>query len=203
MSSSAACATCALSYSSPLAPLSEKPLLPGRHLPCCSRSICARCLNQNKRYETYCPYCQISTDPAAAILPQGLREPPSYTADRLPPPPPLEAEEEELPAYSSHQPVQPPSEKAEVDEAPDTLHFLLPTDTVLSLSLAYDVPISALRKSNNLFSDHLLRARRTAIIPGTHYKGGVSLSPRPVEGEEEEARKGKVRRWMVGCKVAE
>jgi hypothetical protein len=48
-----------------------------------------------------------------------------------------------------------------------------------------------------------LLARRTVLIPGEYYKGGVSLSPRPVEGEEEEARKGKIRRWMVACKVAE
>jgi hypothetical protein len=48
-----------------------------------------------------------------------------------------------------------------------------------------------------------LLARRTVVIPGEYYKGGVSLSPRPVEGEEEEARKGKIRRWMVACKVAE
>jgi hypothetical protein len=31
----------------------------------------------------------------------------------------------------------------------------------------------------------------------------VSLSPRPVEGEEEERRKGIVRKWMVACKVSE
>lgn len=41
------------------------------------------------------------------------------------------------------------------------------------------------------------------MIPGEFYKGGVSLSPRPIEGEEEERRKGIVRRWMVACKVAE
>jgi hypothetical protein len=41
------------------------------------------------------------------------------------------------------------------------------------------------------------------VIPGEFYKGGVSLSPRPVEGEEEERRKGIVRRWMVACKVSE
>jgi hypothetical protein len=41
------------------------------------------------------------------------------------------------------------------------------------------------------------------VIPGEFYKGGVSLSPRPVEGEEEEKRKGIVRRWMVACKVSE
>jgi len=29
------------------------------------------------------------------------------------------------------------------------------------------------------------------------------LSPRPVEGEEEERRKGIVRRWMVACKVSD
>ncbi len=41
------------------------------------------------------------------------------------------------------------------------------------------------------------------MIPGEFYKGGVSLSPRPVEGEEEERRKAIVRRFMVGCKVSE
>lgn len=60
-----------------------------------------------------------------------------------------------------------------------------------------------LRRLNNITSDHLLFARRTVVIPGEYYKGGVSLSPRPVEGEEEERRKGIVRRWMVACKVSE
>lgn len=52
-------------------------------------------------------------------------------------------------------------------------------------------------------SDHLLLARRTIVIPGEYYKGGVSLNPRPVEGEDEERRKATVRRWQVACKVAE
>ena len=41
------------------------------------------------------------------------------------------------------------------------------------------------------------------MIPGEFYKEGVSLSPQPVEGEEEEKRKAKVRRWMVACKVSD
>jgi hypothetical protein len=45
--------------------------------------------------------------------------------------------------------------------------------------------------------------RRTVLIPGEFYKSGVSLSPRPVEGEEEEARRVKIRKWMVACKVSE
>ena len=199
----AACATCAATYSSPLHPASEKPLLPGRELPCCGRSICSRCLNQNKRYETYCPYCQITTEPS--LLPQGLRDPPAYEET------PLKVQrveddelEEELPAYSAHQPKPVLDEKGRQEEpAPDVLHFVTQGDSMNSLALAYGVPINALRRVNNVYSDHLVQGRRTLLIPGEYYKGGVSLSPSPPEGEEEEMKRGKVRRWMVGCKVAE
>ena len=84
------------------------------------------------------------------------------------------------------------------------LHFLdSARDSISSLSLRYGVPATVLRSTNGLYADHLLAARQTVLIPGSHYKGGVSLSPRPVEGEEEELRKAKIRRWMVACKVAE
>jgi LysM repeat protein len=201
-----ACATCASTYDSPVDPVSEKPLLPGRELPCCGRSICARCLNQNKRYETYCPYCQITTEPS--LLPQGLKDPPAYSSleeHGVPPPPEKQVhdDEEELPAYSAHTPVKTSDDKSRDEPAPDVLHFLTPEDSMRSLALAYSVPINALRRANNVFSDHLIQGRRTVVIPGEYYKGGVSLSPQPPEGEEEEVRRGKVRRWMVGCKVAE
>ena len=91
----------------------------------------------------------------------------------------------------------------EKSPADDILHFLNHEhDTIPSLSLRYGVPAQVLRQTNKLPSDHLLIARKTILIPGEWYKGGVSLSPRPVEGEEEELRKSKVRRWMVGCKNA-
>jgi hypothetical protein len=84
------------------------------------------------------------------------------------------------------------------------LHFLNhEQDSLTSLSLRYGVPITVLRKVNNIHSDHLLLARRTVIIPGEFYKGGISLSPRPIEGEDEERRKATVRRWQVACKVSE
>ncbi|CAD0039854.1 unnamed protein product [Aureobasidium pullulans] len=66
----------------------------------------------------------------------------------------------------------------------------------LLLYRPYGVPLHALRKANNVFADHLLQGRRTVVIPGDYYKGGVSLSPRPIEGEEEELRKSKLRRFM-------
>lgn len=90
------------------------------------------------------------------------------------------------------------------EDAPDILHFLDHRhDSISSLSLRYGVPASVLRRSNNINSDHLLLGRRTVLIPGEYYKGGVSLSPRPVEGEEEEMRKGKIRRFMTSCKVSD
>ncbi|KAK5164462.1 uncharacterized protein LTR77_009668 [Saxophila tyrrhenica] len=194
-----ACATCAQKYDSGLDPASEKPLLPGRHLDCCGRSICSRCLNQNKRYESYCPYCQISSEPSS--LPQGLRDPPAYSSldDRIPT---SSNEKDELPAYSQHEPVR-TTEKESEQPAQDVLHFVTPDDSIQSLSLAYGVPANVLRKTNNVYQDNLLQGRRTVLIPGEYYKGGVSLSPRPIEGEEEEMKKQKLRRWMVGCKVAE
>lgn len=198
------CATCARRYDKSSDPASEKPLLPGRHLYCCGRSICSKCLNQNKRYETYCPYCQITTEPS--LLPQGLKDPPAYSTleDVRPSQIQANSEDDELPPYYSHPATQPPPEKAADEEpAPDVLHFLTPNDSIHSLALAYGVPMTILRKVNNVYSDHLLQGRRTILIPGEYYKGGVSLSPRPIEGEEEEAKKQKVRRWMVGCKVAE
>lgn len=156
------------------------------------------------------PFCQVSSAPSP--LPQGLRDPPAYS----PPPSPRlsyatlasHINEEAPPSYSSlTAPINPPSDSKDAssssDAAPDVLHFLHPTDTINSLSLAYNTPAWALRRTNGLFADHLLAARRTILIPGEFYKGGVSLSSRPVEGEEEEVRRGKVRRWMVACKVAE
>ena len=195
-----ACATCAQTYNTP----SEKPLFPGRTLPCCNRTVCARCLNQNKRFETYCPYCQISTAPSS--LPQGLRDPPAYSS--------LETEDVSARSTNDDETLPPPyqagnysgntsDEKGGAAPAEDVLHFVAPEDSMRSLALAYDVPIAALRKTNNVYSDHLIQARKTLLIPGEYYKGGVSLSPRPLESEEEEIKKNKVRRWMVACKVAE
>ncbi|KAI4619192.1 uncharacterized protein J4E87_007780 [Alternaria ethzedia] len=198
---SEACCTCAALLSS-IPPTydekTEKPSQFERRLDCCGRAICARCLTDNPRFQNYCPYCQIATGPSA-LPPQGLRDPPTYS-------PPGEQVDDELPPYSAGNALQPPSEKSRTDaeDAPDVLHFVdQNNDSILSLSLRYGVPADALRRTNNLYADHLLAARRTVLIPGEFYKGGVSLSPRPLEGEEEEIKKTKLRKFMVKCKVAE
>jgi hypothetical protein len=146
-------------------------------------------------------------------LPQGLKDPPSYlsvlptsskTAEQATVPPPYSATSSALPLPDID------NEKAalvaadEKDVAEDTLHFLNHDyDTIASLSIRYNVPAMVLRQANKITSDHLLQGRRTVLIPGEYYKGGVSLSPRPVEGEEEERRKSKIRRFMTSCKVSD
>ncbi|KAG9242331.1 hypothetical protein BJ878DRAFT_176815 [Calycina marina] len=204
-----ACCTCALLLRN-IQPIysekSEKPIAYDRKLACCNRTICGNCIAKNESFATYCPFCQMSTMPSS--LAQGLREPPSYTpptASSLKPPAYTDAPlSNALPPYSSLPPqAQILAEKLE-PLAQDVLHFLdHETDTLTSLSFRYDVPMAALRRKNNLSADYLLGARRTALIPGEFYRGGVSLSPRPVEGEEEERRKATVRRWMVACKVSD
>ncbi|KAF2431610.1 hypothetical protein EJ08DRAFT_610677 [Tothia fuscella] len=201
-----ACCTCAALLNS-IPPTydekTEKPTVHERRLECCGRAICARCTTDNPRFASYCPFCQVSIEPSP--LPQGLREPPAYS--------PLGADsvsswaappaDDGLPPYSEHRAVQTLSEKSG-STAQDVLHFVdLGNDSISLLSIRYGVPAVALRKANNLFSDHLLSARRTIIIPGEYYKGGVSLSPRPLEGEEDEARKNKIRKWMLACKVSD
>lgn len=149
------------------------------------------------------PFCQVSSEPTP--LTQVLRNPPAYTPATASISPPSYTDE--LPAYNSlvSQHTLPP-EKSGTNSTPaeDVLHFLdHSTDTLPSLSLRYGVPITALKRKNGITADHLLLARRTILIPGEFYNGGVSLSPRPIEGEEEELRKSKLRRFMLATKVSE
>ncbi|ROT40396.1 hypothetical protein SODALDRAFT_290610 [Sodiomyces alkalinus F11] len=201
---------------------SEKPLPENRDLSCCRRVICGLCLYKNARFALYCPYCQTTSSSSTS----STSTPPSAISAPPPPPPPIsEATNPERPstddASGTSYPDDPPPPytpdpsalphpdptdkkgKQQPDPpAEDTLHFLHhPHDTIASLSLRYGVPAPVLRRANNLSSDHLLAARRTILIPASHYRAGVSLSPRPVAGEDDERRKARLRRFMVACKV--
>ncbi|OBR14027.1 Thiamine biosynthetic bifunctional enzyme [Colletotrichum higginsianum IMI 349063] len=210
-----ACCTCAklLATVPRHSTATEKPLPDDRRLECCSRVICGNCIHNNPRFASYCPYCQTSSAPS--VLPPSLRDPPSYTS--YPPTHHLSsgAPAAAPPPYTPNTAADvPPDEKSGGSSASsssaagtppeDTLHFLdHEHDTVASLSLRYGVPAAVLRRANNITSDHLLHGRRTVLVPGEYYTAGVSLSPRPVEGEEEELRKSRIRRFMTGCKVSD
>ena len=143
-------------------------------------------------------------------LPPGLRDPPTYSPPSSPQAHAAEQGQElqadSPPAYDGHinsgQSALTGPKSCPVAE--DVLHFVNPDlDSISSLSLKYGVPGDILKRKNDLFADHLLAARRCILIPGEYYAGGISLSPQPVEGEEEDLRKSKIRRWMMACKVAE
>lgn len=204
------CCTCTTVLSSTPPYSKEAEALPhDRRLECCARIICGKCIHENKRFAGYCPYCQVSSTPSP--LPQRLRDPPAYTS--MPssssrttgisdsPPPYMPAPETKGAAKAGKHTSEFDDEKT---AAQDILHFLdHKLDSVTSLSLRYGVPTAVFRRVNNITSDHLLAGRRTVLIPGEYYKGGVSLSPRPIEGEEEELRKNKIRRFMTSCKVSD
>jgi len=192
-----ACCTCATLLTNIKVPYhteSEKPIFFDRKLDCCDRIICATCQCTNSRFQSYCPFCQISTKPTA--LPSaGLRLPPSYSLSSSKDPG-LAADQP--PSYESVSAL--PSHGSQPPETEDVVHFLNSDDSISSLSLVYRVPQSVLRKHNNVYSDHLLAARKWLLIPKSHYLGPPLSTPPDPEDEE---RKNKLRRWMVTTKCAE
>ena len=191
------CCTCARPLSDMLL-ISEK--TSGRRVECCSRIICWQCIDQNERFQSYCPFCQISVG-LSSLPPQGLREPPPYSPPASPRLPNSISTRDDPPAYTVSLPLTLPKEKSE-QVAEDVLHFLSPRDSISSLALAYRIPQDALKRKNHVFADHLLAARKAILIPGEYYSG-PSLSPEPLESEEEVSRKSKIRRFMVTSKVSE
>lgn len=186
----------------------------------------------NSRFASYCPYCQIASDPSSNPLPQGLRDPPSYetatsTASVIKnvkaPCTEQDQQQQQQQEGEGEEGAQPPpytttttTNLQDTTEPPappaDTLHFVHPAeDTIPTLSIRYGVPAHALRQHNRLASDHLLAARRAVLIPSprTTPRGRVAAARGPVAGgEEEEAeeearRLMSVRRWMVACRCAD
>ncbi|KAJ3942431.1 uncharacterized protein N0V96_007930 [Colletotrichum fioriniae] len=189
-----ACCTCAKLLSSVprYSAATEKPLPDDRRLECCAHIHSA--LSAAPEPQRPAVIHLLPANPPPLLRRPGGPCPPPYTYTS----PDAGAEdlnEKSSGSSSSSSTATPPE---------DTLHFLNhDTDTIASLSLRYGVPAGVLRRSNNITSDHLLHGRRTVLIPGAYYAAGVSLSPRPVEGEEEELRKSRIRRFMTGCKVSD
>lgn len=217
MTNPTACSTCARYLADtklPHDPKSEKPLAFDRHLDCCGRTICGLCQYTNPRFQSYCPFCQISSSPSSALPPNGLRLPPAYSksddkperslrshlasssADDAPPP---YTPTSTIPTPTTRN-TSPASPQQSNDTVTDTIHHLSSNDTIQSLSLLYNVPIPILQRHNNLYSANLLAARKTISIPATHYTG-PPLSEPPDPALEE--WKVMVRRWMVGTKCVE
>lgn len=83
----------------------------------------------------------------------------------------------------------------------EVIHYVRPEDTVDGICLSYGIPTAIFRKHNRLFSDNLLIARRTVLIPAG-YGSGASNSPTPQNGAEEQ-RKVQVKRFQLTTKCIE
>ncbi|KAK4163513.1 thiamine biosynthetic bifunctional enzyme [Cladorrhinum sp. PSN259] len=201
-----ACCTCAtlLSNTAPrISSTSEKPVS-DRTLDCCSRIICGDCIDKTPRFLTYCPYCQtsgrISSSASSSSASRSrLTSPPPYS-----PPPSVTTSPPPYTLSSAAPPIQDlkSSSSSSSSSCESIVHFLLPTDSISSLSLLYNIPPPLLRKHNNLPSDHLLFARSTILIP-PGYGTQTSHSPQPIESEAELLRKTKIRKFMVKCKESD
>ncbi|KAH0614027.1 uncharacterized protein H6S33_005913 [Morchella sextelata] len=158
---------------------------------CCGRAVCGDCVDANPRFAAYCPFCQ--SLPAKAKVEAA----PTTTSFRPLPPP-------YTPTPASDPPPPPPSYPSGSGRSSGAVvhHYIRPTDSLLSISVLYNLPAQTLRLHNRLYSDHLLHARRTLEIP--HPYSGPSLSHPPTEEEAaEEARKSAVKRFQVRTKCTD
>lgn len=178
------CALCAGLLESPHDGLNEKLPLPSScQWNCCYRFVCGKCIQKTPRLASYCPLCQISVQPKQTISFRKL--PPSY--------------EEESTSAAVVALAEKPG--IEMSSAGDVVHYVTPEDTVEGLCLTYGVPMSIFQQHNRLFSNNLLAARRTVLIPPGYY-AGPSKSPGP-ERAEEEQRKVQVKRFQLTTKCVE
>ncbi|PWW79806.1 hypothetical protein C7212DRAFT_355566 [Tuber magnatum] len=152
-----------------------------QHLNCCGRIVCGDCISKNPRFGIYCPFCQSSCSERGggregeAEMETPFRPLPPPYAPATPSPPP--------PSYSTRNGV---------------IHYIRATDTLPTIALQYNLPVSLLRSHNRIFSDHLLHGRRTVDIPSPPYIG-PSLSPAP-EDLEGEGRKAAAKRFQLKTK---
>ncbi|KAI5851182.1 hypothetical protein DFP73DRAFT_471439 [Morchella snyderi] len=169
-------------------------ILPAPVMPveCCGRAVCGDCIDANPRFAVYCPFCQ--SLPAKAKV----EATPTTTSFRPLPPPYTPS-----PAPAPDPPPPPPYPSGSGSSSRAVVHhYIRHTDSLLSISVLYNLPAQTLRLHNRLYSDHLLHARRTVEIPPPY--SGPSLSHPPTEEEAvEEARKSTVKRFQVRTKCTD
>lgn len=206
--------------------------------PCCSRQVCGECQEINPRFRFYCPFCQVYKDLSLQettglgsdlkqipgdiyhiqTLPQGLRLPPTYSADVEPGHRRSTSRQDRRTVGTETTDVPPAydyiNRNAEIQQfvtrnAPtikhpqDAVHFLNQEDTAISLAIAYSIPVKVLLEYNKLNDARLLHARHSIIIPGRYNTSGATLSASPTQDPEELKRKARQRRFMMRTKCAD
>ncbi|GES77457.1 carbohydrate-binding module family 50 protein [Rhizophagus clarus] len=104
---------------------------------CCNRWVCDGCLEQNKRYYSYCPFCQ----EVSITYRKRSNDTTTYT-------------DCSLPTY----------EEVIYNDLNNAIHYVKKDDTLIGLAFKYGVEIADIRKANRLFDNNII-ARSTLIIP--------------------------------------
>ncbi|KAK6346257.1 hypothetical protein TWF730_010587 [Orbilia blumenaviensis] len=135
---------------------------------CCGRYVCFICISKNQRFITYCPFCPIKRPRVDQDTDTEIKsELPPYTLDNT---------------YSSPPPYSIEAPRA-INPTNSLIHYLMPNDSIISISFQYSIPPISLRSHNRLYSDSLIAGRSYILIPRDQYNG-PSLSPNPVQSEE-------------------
>ncbi|CCG84438.1 protein of unknown function [Taphrina deformans PYCC 5710] len=167
--------------------------------PCCGRFVCGPCGRANPRLVETCILCQLpiprdlgGDDGDGDELPGYDASLPRYAATDAPDTPEKDPSCGVVEGGGSAT----ATDAWSVGKEAGVHHFVRKEDSVGSLSLAYDVAPSVIRKANHLFADALLQGRSFILVPGATR----SLSDRP---GEEDVRKGKLKRFMVQVKCTD
>ncbi|GBB89830.1 hypothetical protein RclHR1_16660007 [Rhizophagus clarus] len=156
---------------------------------CCNRWVCDGCLEQNKRYYSYCPFCQ----EVSITYRKRSNDTTTYTDCSLP------TYEEVI--YNDLNKLnitfnsfnEKSGKKLDEKSNYSAIHYVKKDDTLIGLAFKYGVEIADIRKANRLFDNNII-ARSTLIIP--NYVG-PSLSEK---FSEEEEKKMLVKRFQVRSK---
>ncbi|KAK6332003.1 hypothetical protein TWF718_002541 [Orbilia javanica] len=129
------------------------------------------------------PFCPIKRRQVDKDTDEEIKlDPPPYAENNFPSSPP---------PYTADTPRT-------INSSDSLIHYLLPNDTVISISFQYSIPSGIIRSHNRVYSDSLLAGRNFILIPRAWYSG-PSLSPNPVQSEEENALK----RFQIRTKCVE
>ncbi|CAB4401196.1 unnamed protein product [Rhizophagus irregularis] len=151
---------------------------------CCNRWVCDSCLEQNRRYYSYCPFCQ-----EISITYSNT----SYTDCSLPTYEEVIYNDLNKPNNTLNYFNEKSDKKLDEKSNYSAIHYVKKDDTLIGLAFSYGVEIADIRKANRLFDNNII-ARSTLIIP--NYVG-PSLSEK---FSEEEEKKMLVKRFQIRSK---
>jgi len=150
--------------------------------PCCNRDICNDCLAKTQR----CPVCRSDLHPKLTKV----QDPWEIDTDRV--------NSVNGPSTSAAAEASSIREVFIADDSP--YHTITPEDTLVGISLKYNIPVDEIKKANKMFSSNV-QERKKLLIPG---KGSGQVRPK-TENEQVFERRNKLKEFqrLTGTELPE